>query len=93
MVLYRTHKLGSYSLITKHYCHLQAEMSTADLIVCTLPPSVRRMTVCFFFLDNPKFPKEKLNPVEVDEGQPFILKCDPPKGIPPLQIYWMSISK
>lgn len=44
-------------------------------------------------LDNPKFPKEKLNPVEVDEGQPFILKCDPPKGIPPLQIYWMTISK
>ncbi|XP_037535073.1 neural cell adhesion molecule L1-like protein [Nematolebias whitei] len=46
----------------------------------------------FIVPNNPKFPKEKLNPVEVDEGQPFILKCDPPKGIPPLQIYWMSIN-
>ncbi|XP_060897359.1 neural cell adhesion molecule L1-like protein isoform X2 [Labrus mixtus] len=40
----------------------------------------------------PKFPKETLDPVEVEEGQPFALKCDPPKGIPPLQIYWMTIS-
>ncbi|XP_041639823.1 neural cell adhesion molecule L1-like protein isoform X3 [Cheilinus undulatus] len=40
----------------------------------------------------PKFPKETLEPVVVEEGQPFILKCDPPKGIPPLQIYWMTIS-
>lgn len=40
----------------------------------------------------PKFPKEKLNPVEVEEGQPFILKCNPPSGIPPLQIYWMTIN-
>uniref|UniRef100_A0A3P9K240 Cell adhesion molecule L1 like n=1 Tax=Oryzias latipes TaxID=8090 RepID=A0A3P9K240_ORYLA len=40
----------------------------------------------------PKFPKEGFDPFEVDEGQPFILKCDPPKGIPPLQIYWMTMS-
>ncbi|XP_054880159.1 neural cell adhesion molecule L1-like protein isoform X3 [Poeciliopsis prolifica] len=40
----------------------------------------------------PKFPNEKLDPVEVEEGQPFILKCDPPTGIPPLQIYWMTIN-
>ncbi|KAG7242999.1 hypothetical protein INR49_016765 [Caranx melampygus] len=40
----------------------------------------------------PKFPKETLNPVVVEEGQPFTLKCDPPKGIPPLQIYWMTIN-
>ncbi|MEQ2196669.1 hypothetical protein XENOCAPTIV_007898 [Xenoophorus captivus] len=40
----------------------------------------------------PKFPKEKLDPVEVEEGQPFILKCDPPTGVPPLQIYWMTIN-
>ncbi|XP_074531572.1 neural cell adhesion molecule L1-like protein isoform X2 [Halichoeres trimaculatus] len=39
----------------------------------------------------PKFPKETLDPVVVEEGQPFTLKCDPPKGIPPLQIYWMTI--
>uniref|UniRef100_A0A3P9JRG1 Cell adhesion molecule L1 like n=1 Tax=Oryzias latipes TaxID=8090 RepID=A0A3P9JRG1_ORYLA len=40
----------------------------------------------------PKFPKEGFDPFEVEEGQPFILKCDPPKGIPPLQIYWMTMS-
>ncbi|XP_038155805.1 neural cell adhesion molecule L1-like protein isoform X12 [Cyprinodon tularosa] len=40
----------------------------------------------------PKFPKENLEPLEVEEGQPFVLKCDPPSGIPPLQIYWMTIN-
>lgn len=39
----------------------------------------------------PKFPKEKIDPIEVEEGKPVVLKCDPPKGIPPLQIYWMTI--
>uniref|UniRef100_A0A1A8Q422 Neural cell adhesion molecule L1-like protein n=1 Tax=Nothobranchius rachovii TaxID=451742 RepID=A0A1A8Q422_9TELE len=46
----------------------------------------------FIVSNEPKFPKETLDPVKVDEGQPFILKCDPPTGIPPLQIYWMTIS-
>ncbi|XP_037346451.2 neural cell adhesion molecule L1-like protein isoform X2 [Pungitius pungitius] len=40
----------------------------------------------------PKFPKETLEPVMVEEGQAFVLHCDPPKGIPPLQIYWMTIN-
>ncbi|XP_061901700.1 neural cell adhesion molecule L1-like protein isoform X5 [Entelurus aequoreus] len=40
----------------------------------------------------PKFPKETLDPVVVEEGQPFVLNCDPPKGIPPFQIYWMTIN-
>ncbi|KAK7916150.1 hypothetical protein WMY93_011911 [Mugilogobius chulae] len=40
----------------------------------------------------PKFPKETIEPLKVDEGQAFVLKCDPPKGIPPLQIYWMTIN-
>lgn len=46
-----------------------------------------------FFLDVPKFPKETLDPVEVEEGQAFVLQCNPPQGIPPLQMYWMTISK
>lgn len=29
----------------------------------------------------------------MEEGQPVVLKCDPPKGIPPLQIYWMTIGE
>ncbi|XP_068171531.1 neural cell adhesion molecule L1-like protein isoform X2 [Antennarius striatus] len=40
----------------------------------------------------PKFPKETLDPVVVEEGQPFTLNCNPPQGIPPLQIYWMTIN-
>ncbi|XP_046881494.1 neural cell adhesion molecule L1-like protein isoform X2 [Hypomesus transpacificus] len=39
----------------------------------------------------PKFPKEKIDPLVVEEGQPFVLECNPPSGIPPLQIYWMTI--
>nr|XP_043880085.1 neural cell adhesion molecule L1-like protein isoform X2 [Solea senegalensis] len=40
----------------------------------------------------PKFPKETIDPVVVEEGQPFTLQCNPPSGIPPLQIYWMTIN-
>lgn len=40
----------------------------------------------------PKFPKEKIEPIEVEEGQSVVLKCNPPDGIAPLQIYWMTIS-
>ncbi|CAJ1085442.1 neural cell adhesion molecule L1-like protein isoform X1 [Xyrichtys novacula] len=39
----------------------------------------------------PKFPKETMNPIVVDEGNPVILHCHPPEGVAPRQIYWMSI--
>ncbi|KAB1264441.1 Neural cell adhesion molecule L1-like protein [Camelus dromedarius] len=39
----------------------------------------------------PKFPKEKIDPLEVEEGDPIVLPCNPPKGLPPLHIYWMNI--
>ncbi|XP_048210845.1 neural cell adhesion molecule L1-like protein [Perognathus longimembris pacificus] len=39
----------------------------------------------------PKFPKEKIEPLEVEEGDPIVLHCNPPKGFPPLHIYWMNI--
>uniref|UniRef100_A0A8C7AEN9 Neural cell adhesion molecule L1-like protein n=1 Tax=Neovison vison TaxID=452646 RepID=A0A8C7AEN9_NEOVI len=39
----------------------------------------------------PKFPKEKIDPLEVEEGDPVVLPCSPPKGLPPLHIYWMNI--
>ncbi|XP_038627571.1 neural cell adhesion molecule L1-like protein isoform X1 [Tachyglossus aculeatus] len=39
----------------------------------------------------PKFPKEKIDPLEVEEGDSIVLHCNPPKGIPPLHIYWMNI--
>ncbi|XP_006770556.2 PREDICTED: neural cell adhesion molecule L1-like protein isoform X8 [Myotis davidii] len=39
----------------------------------------------------PKFPKEKIEPLEVEEGDPLVLPCNPPTGLPPLHIYWMNI--
>lgn len=47
----------------------------------------------FFISDAPKFPKEKIDPLEVEEGDPIVLPCNPPKGLPPLHIYWMNIGK
>uniref|UniRef100_A0A4X1V410 Neural cell adhesion molecule L1-like protein n=1 Tax=Sus scrofa TaxID=9823 RepID=A0A4X1V410_PIG len=38
----------------------------------------------------PKFPKEKIDPLEVEEGDSIVLPCNPP-GLPPLHIYWMNI--
>ncbi|KAM4610533.1 cell adhesion molecule L1-like a isoform 2-T4 [Polymixia lowei] len=40
---------------------------------------------------SPKFPKEMIEPIVVEEGQPVILRCNPPEGVPPRQLYWMSI--
>ncbi|XP_077070178.1 cell adhesion molecule L1-like a isoform X2 [Siphateles boraxobius] len=38
----------------------------------------------------PKFPKEKTEPVVVTEGESVVLECNPPQGIPPWQLYWMT---
>ncbi|XP_022520142.2 cell adhesion molecule L1-like a isoform X4 [Astyanax mexicanus] len=39
---------------------------------------------------SPKFPNEKIEPKVVNEGDSVILECNPPKGIPPVQLYWMT---
>lgn len=39
----------------------------------------------------PKFPKEYNSPLVVKEGDPIILECNPPEGVAPRQIYWMSL--
>lgn len=41
----------------------------------------------------PKFPKEIVEPAVVKEGDPVVLECNPPKGIPPCFLYWMTIGK
>lgn len=46
-----------------------------------------------FIPDVPKFPKEKIEPLEVEEGDPLVLPCNPPTGLPPLHIYWMNIGE
>ncbi|KAM9855403.1 cell adhesion molecule L1-like a isoform 2-T2 [Aulostomus maculatus] len=39
----------------------------------------------------PKFPKELIEPIVVEEGEPIVLKCNPPAGVAPRKIHWMSI--
>ncbi|XP_053908237.1 neural cell adhesion molecule L1 isoform X2 [Cuculus canorus] len=38
----------------------------------------------------PQWPKEKLQPVEVEEGDPVVLPCDPPKSAVPPKFYWLN---
>ncbi|CAH2329423.1 neural cell adhesion molecule L1 isoform X1 [Pelobates cultripes] len=39
----------------------------------------------------PKFPNEAVPPVVVEEGKPVVLRCDPPQGLSPVHIYWMTL--
>ncbi|XP_004695281.1 PREDICTED: neural cell adhesion molecule L1 isoform X2 [Condylura cristata] len=38
----------------------------------------------------PKWPKEMVKPVEVEEGESVVLPCHPPPSAEPLRIYWMN---
>uniref|UniRef100_A0A3B4A423 Ig-like domain-containing protein n=1 Tax=Periophthalmus magnuspinnatus TaxID=409849 RepID=A0A3B4A423_9GOBI len=38
----------------------------------------------------PLWPKEQLKPVQVAEGAPLVLPCNPPPGLPPPITFWMS---
>ncbi|PIO39006.1 hypothetical protein AB205_0094700, partial [Aquarana catesbeiana] len=42
---------------------------------------------------SPLWPKENLDPVVVNEGASLILQCNPPPGLPPPVIFWMSSCK
>ncbi|XP_075039177.1 neural cell adhesion molecule L1-like protein isoform X2 [Mixophyes fleayi] len=39
---------------------------------------------------DPIFPKEDIPPVELEEGDPVVLTCEPPSGINPVVINWMT---
>ncbi|KAG8451011.1 hypothetical protein GDO86_003334 [Hymenochirus boettgeri] len=39
---------------------------------------------------SPLWPKENLDPVVINEGASLILQCNPPPGLPPPVIFWMS---
>ncbi|XP_032376525.1 neural cell adhesion molecule L1-like protein isoform X12 [Etheostoma spectabile] len=39
----------------------------------------------------PKFPKEYNLPIIVKEGEPITLECNPPEGVAPRKIYWMTL--
>ncbi|XP_030330139.1 neural cell adhesion molecule L1 isoform X1 [Strigops habroptila] len=40
--------------------------------------------------NTPQWPKEKVLPVEVEEGDPVVLPCDPPKSAVSPKIYWLN---
>ncbi|KAM8930742.1 neural cell adhesion molecule L1-like protein [Pelodytes ibericus] len=39
----------------------------------------------------PKFPNEVIPPVVAEEGDSVVLRCDPPQGLSPIHIYWMTL--
>ncbi|KAJ0023980.1 hypothetical protein NQD34_003879, partial [Periophthalmus magnuspinnatus] len=41
-------------------------------------------------IELPLWPKEQLKPVQVSEGAPLVLPCNPPPGLPPPITFWMS---
>lgn len=43
-------------------------------------------------LGAPKWPKEMVKPVEVEERESVVLPCNPPPSAEPLRIYWMNSS-
>uniref|UniRef100_A0A665TFB2 Neural cell adhesion molecule L1-like protein n=1 Tax=Echeneis naucrates TaxID=173247 RepID=A0A665TFB2_ECHNA len=83
-----THTSGTFLLPNKHLlqfqgkyrCYASNKMGTAITEEIELRvPSI------------PKFPKEEIDPLVVNEGDPIILRCNPPEGVAPRQLYWMSI--
>ncbi|XP_078399861.1 neural cell adhesion molecule L1-like protein isoform X1 [Cetorhinus maximus] len=46
--------------------------------------------IVFITATIPRFPKESTKHIEVEEGDPVVLPCNPPSGPPPLNIYWMT---
>lgn len=81
----------------KLVCYIKLLINACQTV--SFPDNVLFLFVCVFFfvflflLGVPKFPKEEINPLVVKEGEPVVLKCNPPAGVPPRQIYWMSIGK
>ncbi|KAF7659163.1 hypothetical protein LDENG_00002490 [Lucifuga dentata] len=87
-IMQTDHRSGSFELQNKtlfqfqgkYRCYASNKLGTAmtkeiELIVPTIP----------------KFPRETIEPIVVDEGQPVTLSCNPPKSVAPRQLYWMSV--
>ncbi|XP_072136706.1 neural cell adhesion molecule L1-like protein isoform X2 [Mobula birostris] len=63
----------------KYRCYASNELGTAI-----------SEEIVFTTASIPRFPKESMKPIEVEEGEPVVLPCNPPSGPPPLNIYWMT---
>uniref|UniRef100_G3NVB9 Cell adhesion molecule L1-like b n=1 Tax=Gasterosteus aculeatus aculeatus TaxID=481459 RepID=G3NVB9_GASAC len=76
---FELHNKGLQAFQGKYRCYASNELGTAMTEEIELRvPSM------------PKFPKEFNFPVVVKEGEPIVLECNPPEGMAPRQIYWMS---
>ncbi|XP_062420070.1 neural cell adhesion molecule L1-like protein isoform X1 [Pungitius pungitius] len=75
-VLHNKHLTGFQG---KYRCHASNKLGTA------MTPEIELIVPSM-----PKFPKEFNFPIVVKEGEPIILECNPPQGMAPRQIYWMS---
>ncbi|XP_078270602.1 neural cell adhesion molecule L1-like protein isoform X1 [Rhinoraja longicauda] len=63
----------------KYHCYASNELGTAV-----------SEEIVFSTATIPRFPKESMKPIEVEEGEPVVLPCNPPSGPLPLNIYWMT---
>ncbi|XP_037832766.1 neural cell adhesion molecule L1-like protein isoform X3 [Kryptolebias marmoratus] len=83
----RDNKSGTFMLHSKHFIQFQGKYRCfASNKLGTAMTEEIEIKV----LESPRFPKEYYNPIVVKEGEPITLHCNPPKGVPPLQIYWMN---
>uniref|UniRef100_A0A8C7XXG5 Neural cell adhesion molecule L1-like protein n=1 Tax=Oryzias sinensis TaxID=183150 RepID=A0A8C7XXG5_9TELE len=76
----RFHSMPLRQVEGKYKCFASNQLGTAmtvdiEIIVSALP----------------KFPRETIPPVIVNEGEPVILKCNPPEAVAPRQLYWMTL--
>uniref|UniRef100_A0A3P9KWA6 Cell adhesion molecule L1-like b n=1 Tax=Oryzias latipes TaxID=8090 RepID=A0A3P9KWA6_ORYLA len=76
----RFHSMPLRQVEGKYKCFASNQLGTAltvdiEIIVSALP----------------KFPRETIPPVIVNEGESVILECNPPEAVAPRQLYWMTI--
>uniref|UniRef100_A0A3P9HBB8 Cell adhesion molecule L1-like b n=1 Tax=Oryzias latipes TaxID=8090 RepID=A0A3P9HBB8_ORYLA len=76
----RFHSMPLRQVEGKYKCFASNQLGTAmtvdiEIIVSALP----------------KFPRETIPKVIVNEGESVILKCNPPEAVAPRQLYWMTI--
>ncbi|XP_027144719.1 cell adhesion molecule L1-like a isoform X2 [Larimichthys crocea] len=82
------HTGGTFVLHNKHHVQFQGKYRcyASNKLGTAMTEEIE-----LIFPSVPKFLKEKPSPIVVEEGDPIILHCNPPEGVAPRQIYWMSI--
>ncbi|XP_070696002.1 cell adhesion molecule L1-like a isoform X2 [Pempheris klunzingeri] len=83
-----THTAGTFELHKRHLVQFQGKYRcyASNMLGTAMTEEIELIVSSV-----PKFPKENIPPIAVEEGDPIILHCNPPEGVAPRQIYWMSI--